>query len=404
MQQLGRGLRLAEDKECLTVLDFIGQANRKYNFEDKFAALLSNATRSVSREIKDGFVSVPKGCYIQLEKKAAKYILDNIRASYGNTAGLVARVATFAEDSGMELTLANFLDYYHLDPRAIYKFSSFSRICARADVIEDFKEPLEETLTKAFARLAVIDSRRWISFLLDILPRLDDVDFAALSDIEKRMLQMFYITIWGKAVEDWNDEEVLDNLYALSDSTVLLSELLELLRHRFEQIDFIDEPVDLGFNCPLDLHCTYTRDQLLVALDFMKPATVREGVKWLPDKQLDVLFVTLNKADKDYSPTTMYNDYSISESLFHWQSQSTTAENSSTGQRYIHHKERGSKVLLFVREFKSDRVTGGAEAYTYLGTASYVKHEGSRPMNITWQLDRPIPAKFLKKTNKLVVG
>ena len=404
LQQLGRGLRLAEDKECLTVLDFIGQANRKYNFEDKFAALLSHTTRSVTREIKDGFVSVPKGCYIQLEKKAAKYILDNIRASYGNTAGLVARVASFTEDSGLELTLANFLDYYHLDPRAIYKFSSFSRICARADVIEDFSEPLEETLTKAFARFAIIDSRRWISFLLDILPRLDDVGFSAMTDVEKRMLQMFYITIWGKAAEDWDNEEVLDNLYSLSDSTVLLGELIELLQYRFEQIDFIDEPVDLGFDCPLDLHCTYTRDQLLVAMDFMKPATVREGVKWLPDKQLDVFFVTLNKADKDYSPTTMYNDYSINEILFHWQSQSTTAENSSTGQRYIHHVERGSKVLLFVREFKSDRVTGGAGAYTYLGTANYVKHEGSRPMNITWCLDRPIPAKFLKKTNKLVVG
>ena len=169
-------------------------------------------------------------------------------------------------------------------------------------------------------------------------------------------------------------------------------------------LDFIDEPVELGFDCPLDLHCPYTRDQLLVALDFMKPSTVREGVKWLPEKNIDVFFVTLNKADKDYSPTTMYNDYSINESLFHWQSQSTTAENSPTGQRYIHHKERGSKVLLFVREFKSDRMTGGAEAYTYLGTANYMKHTGSRPMNITWQLDRPIPAKFLKKTNKLVVG
>ena len=404
LQQLGRGLRLAEDKECLTVLDFIGQANRKYNFEDKFAALLSNTTRSVSREIKDGFVSVPKGCYIQLEKKAAKYILENIRASYGNTAGLVARAASFAEDSGLELTLKNFLDYYHLDPRAIYKFSSFSRICARADAIEDFSEPLEDILTKAFAKLAVVDSRRWISFLLDVLPHLDNLDFAALPDTEKRMMQMFYITVWGKAVEDWYDEEVLSNLYALSDSTVLLGELLELLRYRFEQIDFIDEPVDLGFDCPLDLHCTYTRDQLLVALDFMKPSTVREGVKWLPEKNIDVFFVTLNKADKDYSPTTMYNDYSINESLFHWQSQSTTAENSPTGQRYIHHKERGSKVLLFVREFKMDRVTGGAEAYTYLGTANYVKHTGSRPMNITWQLDRPIPAKFLKKTNKLVVG
>ena len=404
LQQLGRGLRLAEGKDCLTVLDFIGQANKRYNFEDKFAALLSNTTRSVTREIKEGFVSAPKGCYIQLEKKAARYILDNIRASYGNTAGLVSRAASFTEDSGLELTLAHFLDYYHLDPRAIYKFSSFSRICARADVTPDFSEPLEEILTKAFGRLAVVDSRRWIRFLLDLLPRLDDVDFSALSELEQRMLQMFYVTVWGKAAESWSSDEVLDNLYALSDSPVLLGELLALLRYRYEQIDFIDEPVDLGFDCPLDLHCTYTRDQLLVALDFMKPATVREGVKWLPEKQLDVFFVTLNKADKDYSPTTMYNDYSINESLFHWQSQSTTAADSPTGQRYIHHRERGSKVLLFVREFKTDRMTGGAEAYTFLGTANYVKHEGSRPMNITWQLDRPIPAKFLKKTNKLVVG
>ena len=404
LQQLGRGLRLEENKECLTVLDFIGQANKRYNFEDKFAALLSNTSRSLTREIKDGFVSAPKGCYIQLEKKAAKYILDNIRASYGNTAGLVSRVASFTEDSGLELTLANFLEYYHLDPRTIYKFSTFSRLCARADTIDDFQEPLEEVLTKAMGRLAVIDSRRWIRFLMGLLPRLDNVNFAALGELERRMLQMFYVTVWGKAAEDWASDEVLDHLYALSDSPVLLGELQDLLRYRYEQIDFIDEPVDLGFDCPLDLHCTYTRDQLLVALDFLKPATVREGVKWLPEKQLDVFFVTLNKSDKDYSPTTMYNDYSINESLFHWQSQSTTAADSPTGQRYIHHRERGSKVLLFVREFKSDRINGGAAAYTFLGTANYVKHEGSRPINITWKLDRSIPAKFLKKTNKLVVG
>ena len=61
-------------------------------------------------------------------------------------------------------------------------------------------------------------------------------------------------------------------------------------------------------------------------------------------------------------------------------------------------------MLLFDREFKNDRITNGAAAYTFLGAASYVKHEGSRPMNITWKLDHPIPAKFLKKTNKLVVG
>lgn len=405
LQQLGRGLRMAENKECLTVLDFIGQANKKYNFEEKFAALLSNTTRSVSREIKEGFLSAPKGCYIQLEKIAARYVLDNICASYDRTSGLVARVASFTEDTGLPLTLGNLLDYYHLDPRAIYsKKLCFGRLCVRAGMVSDFTEPLEETMTRAFMRFSVVDSRRWIRFLLNLLPRLDNTDFAALSPAEQRMLQMFYVTVWGKAAEHWDDESVLDNLYTLSDSPTLLGELQTLLRYQYSRIDFIDEPVDVGFDCPLDLHCTYTRDQLLVALDFLKPATVREGVKWLPDKNLDVLFVTLNKADKDYSPTTMYKDYSINESLFHWQSQSTTAENSATGQRYIHHREKGNRMLLFVRKFKTDSRFGGAAAYTYLGTVNYVKHDGSRPMNITWKLDCPIPAKFLKRTNKLVVG
>ena len=332
-------------------------------------------------------------------------LLDNISASYDHTSGLVARAASFTEDTGLPLTLGNFLDYYHLDPRAIYsKKVCFSRLCVRAGAASDFAEPLEETMTKALARFAVVDSRRWIRFLLGLLPKLDNTDFAALSPVEKRMLQMFYVTLWGKTAESWEDEEVLDNLYALSDSPVLLGELQALLQYQYDRIDFIDEPVGVGFDCPLDLHCTYTRDQLLVALDFLKPSTVREGVKWLPEKQLDVFFVTLNKADKDYSPTTMYNDYSINENLFHWQSQSTTAESSATGQRYIHHREKGSRVLLFVREFKADSRFGGAAAYTYLGTVNYVRHEGSRPMNITWKLDRPIPARFLKKTNKLIVG
>ena len=157
----------------------------------------------------------------------------------------------------MPLTLGNFLDYYHLDPRAIYsKKICFSRLCVRAGAASDFAEPLEETMTKAFARFAVIDSRRWIRFLLGLLPKLDSTDFAALSPVEQRMLQMFYVTLWGKTAESWEDEEVLDNLYALSDSPVLLGELQALLQYQYDRIDFIDEPVDVGFDCPLDLHCT----------------------------------------------------------------------------------------------------------------------------------------------------
>lgn len=402
LQQLGRGLRLADNKECLTVLDFIGQANRKYNFEDKFAALLANTNKSVQREIKDGFVSLPKGCYIQLERKATEYILNNIRSSFGVKAGLVSRLATFTEDSELPLTLANFTAYYHLDVRSIYKCGSFSRLCVLAAVRDDFVEPLEEVLTKAFPRICAIDSRRWINFLLKVFSDLDDLDFETLSGAEQQMLQMFQFTVWQKPVEKCGFTSLKEGLLQIKSSPVLCAELIELLQYNLNHIDFIDEPVDLGFDCPLDLHCTYTRDQILVAMDFMKPATVREGVKYLPEKSADIFFVTLNKSDKDYSPTTMYNDYSINEWLFHWQSQSTTADTSPTGQRYINHRQRGSKVLLFVREFKTD--IAGAAPYTFLGLADYVKHESSKPMNITWKLRRPIPAKYLKKTNKLVVG
>lgn len=402
LQQLGRGLRLSEGKECLTVLDFIGQANRKYNFEEKFQALLANTDHSVQYELKHGFISAPKGCYIQLEKKAAKAILDNIKNSFGIKSGLVGRIATFEEDSGLQLNLSNFVSYYRLDIRVIYRKFSFARLCTTAWVKPNFEEPAEAALTKAFSRLISIDSRRWIRFLLTILPRLNDVDFATMSPLEQRMLQMFYITIWLKTADKWDSEEVLQNLHSLSDSPVMLAELMELLQYKYDHIDFIDESVDLGFACPLDLHCTYTRDQILVAMDYMTPSNVREGAKWLPGKKIDVLFVTLNKSDRDYSPTTMYNDYSINENLFHWQSQSTTSDTSPVGQRYINHQKLGSKVLLFVREFKTD--IAGTAPYTFLGTAHYVRHNSSRPINIIWKLDRPIPAKYLKKTNKLVVG
>jgi hypothetical protein len=50
------------------------------------------------------------------------------------------------------------------------------------------------------------------------------------------------------------------------------------------------------------------------------------------------------------APTTRYNDVDIAPWECPWESQSLTREASSTGQRYIHHRERGSRVLLFVRE------------------------------------------------------
>lgn len=410
LQQLGRGLRLAEDKDCLTVLDFIGRANKKYNYEEKFAALLENTKHSVRQEIQNSFMDLPKGCYIKLEKIARENILENIQQGFSSKNSFVARIRTFEEDSGKALALTNFLHYYRMDPRTLYgKKITFSRLCVQAGKRNHFDEPLEPKMPTVLMRFACIDSRRWITFLQENIEKIIEQEagghaaFAeSLNNGQKRMLQMFYITVFGKSATAWNDTEVINHFRLLQKSPVMMHELLDLLDFRYSSIDFIDEPVRLDFDCPLDLHCNYTRDQLLIAMDYMTPGNIREGVKWLKEKNIDVLMVTLNKSAKEYSPTTMYNDYSINDHLFHWQSQSTTSEDSPTGQRYIHQKETGSHVLLFVRESKSE--FGGAAPYTFLGPVSYVSHEGSRPMNIVWKLDKPIPAKYIRTTNQLEVG
>lgn len=402
LQQLGRGLRLCDGKDCLTVLDFIGQAHTKYNFESKFAALLGNTKRKVIDEIERGFPLLPKGCYIQLEKMAEQYILDNIRQTVGTKKAIISKIASYYEEKRICPSIYEFLNYFNLELDAIYSTKkSFTRLCVEAKAKENFSEEIEDVITKALPRLSFMDSHRFIEFIIDYLPKINDYTIDDFSEMQQKMWQMLQFTIWQKPYEECGFKDLLEGFRKIANAPTMMNEIIDLLMYKYEKIDFIDEPVPVNFECPLDLHCSYTRDQILVALGFMKPNSLREGVKYFEDKKIDVFFVTLNKSDKDYSPTTMYNDYAINDELFHWQSQSTTSAQSKTGNRYTNHIQMGSNVMLFVREYKKTKL--GTAPYTFLGLADFVNAEGSKPMNIIWKLRKPIPAKYLK-TSMILAG
>lgn len=402
LQQLGRGLRLYDGKDYLTVLDFIGQAHRKYNFESKFAALLRNTKHKVKDEIENGFSQLPKGCYIQLEKIAEQHILENIQQAIGTKKAIISKITTYLAEKGKCPSISEFLNYFNLELDSIYsRGRSFARLCVDAEARENFSEEIEVVVTKALPRLSFMDSRRLIEFIIDFLPKINDYTIADFSEVQKKMWQMLQFTIWQKPYDECGFKDLLEGFRKIANAPTMMNEIIELLRYKYEKIDFIDEPVPVNFECPLDLHCSYTRDQILVALDFMKPRSVREGVKYLKDKKTDLFFVTLNKSDKDYSPTTMYNDYAINDELFHWQSQSTTSAHSPTGKRYINHHQIGTNVMLFVRENNDAKL--GKAPYTFLGLVDYVSSEGSKPMNIIWKLKKPIPAKYLK-TSLVIAG
>ena len=401
LQQLGRGLRLSEGKECLTVLDFIGQANKNYNFESKFAALLSNTNRNVASEIKNGFVSAPKGCYIQLEKKVKEYILLNIKKSINATQGLIVRLSNFEEETGLKLTLNNFCNYYNIEPRQFYnKRYTFFSLCAEAGLIDVGNYDNVDEAAKILNRLSTVDSLKFIKYVKENLDIIDSLQWDDLPKKKQLYWKMLYVSIWEKPVKNFGFINELEGVKSFKKDKLLYEECLQLLEYCYENINIVTEEVDLGFESALELHSTYTRTQLLAGLDFLENYAVSEGVKYLKDKDTDLLFITLNKANKYYSPTTAYHDYSISDKLFHWQSQSTTSDTSTTGMRYRSRDGKTGNVLLFVRESKSDE--HGPMPFVFLGKAKYLSHTGSRPMSIVWELEHPIPAKFLKKTNKLI--
>ncbi len=144
---------------------------------------------------------------------------------------------------------------------------------------------------------------------------------------------------------------------------------------------------------PLRIHSSYQREEILAALEYAnlqrKPTSMMQGVAYSEGLNVDVLFVTLKKSEADYSPTTMYRDYPISPTLFHWESQNATSLTSATGRRYL---EGTSTVLLFCRiEQQGEFATA---PYVFLGPASYVSHVGERPIAITWKLEHAMPSEF----------
>ena len=86
---------------------------------------------------------------------------------------------------------------------------------------------------------------------------------------------------------------------------------------------------------PFQVHATYSRDEVsagLVEVRKGKLLRTQGGVYKCEDHRCDVLFVTLEKDEKDFTPTTLYNDYPLSQRRFHWESQGTTRFESATGQ------------------------------------------------------------------------
>ncbi|WP_281279342.1 DUF3427 domain-containing protein [Desulfobotulus mexicanus] len=411
LQQLGRGLRLSDGKDCLTVLDFVGNAHSEYDFSHKFRALIGKKHISIIDEVQDDFPHLPLGCSIVLQKQAKEVILKNIRNAIVNKQKLIKWIRGYPSQTNLKLTLSNFMTLYpQVSLEDIYKIKingggGWSRLCVQAGFTDDtLDKKIEQAMFRSISiRLLQCSSH---SYLLFIQRLMKSGAWDTSNEIENQMALMAHYDFWQKPGKDFGFDSLEKSLSALIRDNKLRLECLDVVNHLLKNIETFELPMDIGFPSALNIHSRYTRDQILAAFGinrFDKKSSSREGVIEIKHLNCELLFVTLKKTDKKFSPTTFYHDYAINEILFHWQSQNSARPDKGKGLSYLQHQKNNKKIILFIREDTTDEYKR-AMGFVNLGPVNLESHYGSQPISITWRLQEPLPPYLWSDAAKLAVG
>ena len=394
-QQLGRGLRRAEGKSHLTVIDLIGQQHREFRFDDRFRAILDTRRGRVVQQVEDRFPFLPAGCTVDLDRQSERIVLENLKAAVRRSRW--STLVTDLKSVAPQTRLVEFLDLQTHRLEDVYRGGrSWTQL--RREAGHPTPPPadtaLETRTLKGVVRLTHIDDPERVQFYRDALTS----DSAPTeNDVDERQRRLLTMLAWRLGSESSGATSLDVYFRALWREDAVRGEVIELLEALDARSRTRGAPSVLPPEIPLTLHAEYSRQEVIAALGFgsgVKPKVTQGGILWVPEANSDVFFIDLHKAEKDYSPTTMYRDYAINRELFHWESQSRQTTSQPTVQRYINHEERGTRVLLFVRERRSFEL--GTRPFTFLGPARYVEHRGERPVAFTWRLASPMPEELFE--------
>jgi len=402
LQQLGRGLRHSPGKDCLTVLDFVGQAHRKYRIDTKIKALLPKHRFSIDREVEQDFPHLPPGCAIQLDRLSRRHVLENIRENLKNLAVQVPeRLRAFSHETGQPLTFGNFIRHHDYEPERLLIRETWSAWKAKASLTEFPSDPDITRLKNALIRLAFTNGPAEIARLQKIVALLKTKQVDQAISVAGNTAMMTHYRIWAEKGGILGMNSLHESFDRLSENPTILDDMEEILAWAESETPVAGRMPDLPFACSLELHAQYGFKDVLAALGQASLETAGQrgvGVIHLPDIKAYGLMITFQKTEKEFSPSTMYADFPISRELLHWESQSNTRQNSKTGQNLINHTQRGYTILIFARSHKKQN--NCTMPFTYLGPATCQSYESERPIRMVWKLEHRMPVEMFEENRK----
>ncbi|QEA37704.1 DUF3427 domain-containing protein [Pistricoccus aurantiacus] len=398
LQQLGRGLRHAPGKECLTVLDFVGQTHRRYRLDTRFTALLSGQRQRLDREVEADFPGLPPGCSIQLERVARERVLGKIREVLDNLNHFIPEtIRTWSQEVNQPLTFGRFLDVSGLSPIQVLSRRSWSEWKAMA-----LRQPIPNDANLAQARKALPRiALRTDPQLLDAIESIaqDSSVHESRGRYSEKLMTALHYVLWGKKGELAGVANLEESLSKWQANPSIASDAAEIAAWRRSRQTVPLKRIVLPFDCGLLLHGAYGTAEIKAALGLAsleKPGPMGQGMLHAKPLKAYVMLVTFQKDESDFSPTTRYHDYPISRTLLHWESRSTVTQDSPTGQDFLRFQEYGNTILFFARMHK--RIEGETAPFIFLGPVKALKHyQGNRPIQMTWELEYPIPAELFEQ-------
>lgn len=397
LQQLGRGLRHSPGKSTCLVLDFIGQHRDEFRFDATIAAITGIPRAALRKAVEDGFPYLPSGCSFQLDAVAREAILHSLRSTLAGAKRLMGEIRELTAANGTP-TLSTFLEQTGRDLDDVYEAGGWSTLQRSAGVstlqADEDKEEVDD-LSRRLGRLQHVDEPERLRTYRDVLA-VALTKPTSLTQRQRSQVMMLESQLNHRGVLRAAEESVA---YIAARPTIVrdLDELREVLENRVTVAAQV-YPVP---EWALALHRHYSRREITTGVGYVeagdKSLNLQGGILQLKEDKRELLFVTLDKSGKGFSPSTRYRDYAISPELFHWETQGNASVTRPSGKRYIDSASTGWSFYLFVR-------TDPDAAFAFLGPIRYLSHEGDRPIAIQWRLECPMSASLFERYATLRPG
>lgn len=426
IQQLGRGLRKAFEKEYVVILDFIGNYKNNFMIPIALSGDRSYNKDNIRRYLMEGGRVIPGASTIHFDEISRKRIFAAVdNANFSDVKLIKENYTNLKNKLGRIPKLKDFDDYGEMDVLRIFdnnSLGSYYKFLVKYEKEYDVRlaseeEKVIEFVSKKLASGKRIQELRLLNRMLTYAHRMSlftglqeelrvDYGMQMSEDQKDNIINVMTNEFPAGASKntyaecvfiekdngtDYQVSKSFEKMLANREFYELLKELVEFGISRYER-DFSDTYRGTDFV----LYQKYTYEDVCRLLNWETnevPLNIG-GYKYDKKTKTFPVFINYDKSE-DISDTTKYEDHFTSSSSLIAISKSGRSITSEDVQNFLHASERGIQVHLFVRKNKDDKIS---KEFYYLGHMQasgkvkefVMQNTDKTAVEIEWLLDVPV--------------